>query len=153
MTDYERSPARLEKNRRRSSRKHDARKRTINVSRWVADERPHILALARDFNVEEDVGPPPRTRGECESVRRPCPFVSCKWHMAIDAGERPGRVTINFPDVEPTAIPATCALDIADEGGSTLERVAEVMNMTRERVRQIEEQALAKVRRYLPMLT
>ena len=39
----------------------------------------------------------------------------------------------------------TCALDIADRGGITLEEVGQIMNLTRERVRQLETQGLAKL--------
>ena len=39
----------------------------------------------------------------------------------------------------------SCALDIADHGGMRLEDVGELMNVTRERARQIEIQALAKL--------
>jgi DNA-directed RNA polymerase sigma subunit (sigma70/sigma32) len=38
----------------------------------------------------------------------------------------------------------SCALDVAERGGATLERVGELMNMTRERVRQIQDVALIK---------
>jgi DNA-directed RNA polymerase sigma subunit (sigma70/sigma32) len=39
----------------------------------------------------------------------------------------------------------TCALDVADRGGITLEEVGEIMNLTRERVRQVETAGLAKL--------
>jgi hypothetical protein len=39
----------------------------------------------------------------------------------------------------------TCALDIADRGGTTLEEVGAIMNLTRERIRQVEVKALAKL--------
>lgn len=41
----------------------------------------------------------------------------------------------------------SCALDVADEGGLTHEAVGRTMNVTRERVRQIEASALVRVRR------
>lgn len=86
----------------------------------------------------------PRTRGECLSEERPCPFVSCKFHLYLDALAT-GTLKLNWPEHEPDQIPQTCVLDVADRGGSTLEEVAEVFNMTRERVRQIEEDALRKI--------
>ena len=39
----------------------------------------------------------------------------------------------------------TCALDIADRGGTTLEEVGAIMNLTRERIRQVEVKGLAKL--------
>jgi DNA-directed RNA polymerase sigma subunit (sigma70/sigma32) len=56
-----------------------------------------------------------------------------------------GSIKINFPDVEVWEMTDTCALDIADRGGITLEEVGQIMNLTRERVRQLETQGLAKL--------
>jgi hypothetical protein len=39
----------------------------------------------------------------------------------------------------------SCALDVADRGGTTLEDVGAIMNLTRERIRQVEVKALAKL--------
>lgn len=41
----------------------------------------------------------------------------------------------------------TCALDVADRGGTTLEDLGALLNMTRERVRQIEIEAIEKIHR------
>jgi DNA-directed RNA polymerase sigma subunit (sigma70/sigma32) len=57
---------------------------------------------------------------------------------------RPGLV-FNWPDREPWEIPATCSLDVA-EGSRTLEEVGHFLNLTRERIRQVEEVALKKVK-------
>jgi DNA-directed RNA polymerase sigma subunit (sigma70/sigma32) len=43
-------------------------------------------------------------------------------------------------------LPESCALDIADRGGITLEEVGEIMNLTRERIRQLETRGLAKLK-------
>jgi hypothetical protein len=43
-------------------------------------------------------------------------------------------------------MPETCALDLAERGGMTLDQVGALLNMTRERARQIENAALAKMR-------
>ena len=40
----------------------------------------------------------------------------------------------------------SCALDIADRSGATLDEVGILMNVCRERVRQIEESALDKIK-------
>jgi DNA-directed RNA polymerase sigma subunit (sigma70/sigma32) len=52
--------------------------------------------------------------------------------------EATGAITINFPDREPWELEETCALDVAERGGETLERIGELINLTRERVRQLE---------------
>ena len=39
----------------------------------------------------------------------------------------------------------TCALDVAERGGITLEEVGEIMNLTRERIRQLELSGLTKI--------
>lgn len=46
----------------------------------------------------------------------------------------------------------SCVLDVADEGGATLERVGAVFGFTRERTRQIEMQALFKMKHRRPFL-
>jgi hypothetical protein len=38
----------------------------------------------------------------------------------------------------------SCALDVAEQGGLTLEQVGEIWHVTRERIRQIEERARKK---------
>jgi DNA-directed RNA polymerase sigma subunit (sigma70/sigma32) len=53
---------------------------------------------------------------------------------------------MNFPDKEPWELPETCALDVADRGGVTLEEVGGWLNLTRERVRQLEVHALGSKR-------
>ena len=60
--------------------------------------------------------------------------------------ERTGSIKTNYPDVQVWEMPRTCALDEADRGGMTLEDVADTLNLTRERIRQIETNALRKLR-------
>ena len=87
----------------------------------------------------------PATRADCVDGHRPCPFVSCKYHLYIDVHPVRGSIKVNFPDVEVWEMTETCALDIADRGGITLEEVGEIMNLTRERVRQVETAGLARL--------
>jgi DNA-directed RNA polymerase specialized sigma24 family protein len=59
-----------------------------------------------------------------------------------------GHIRLNGPpDLEPWDVPPdeSCALDLADRDGMTLEAIGNVMNITRERVRQIETDALQKL--------
>lgn len=90
----------------------------------------------------------PVNRGECleGGNNRPCPWVSCKYHLALDVSGRTGSIKSNYPDVGVWQMGRTCALDEADRGGMTLEDVADALNLTRERIRQIETKALRKLR-------
>jgi hypothetical protein len=87
----------------------------------------------------------PRHRSECLEGPRPCPHVSCKHHLYLDVSPQTGTIKLNFPDLEVWEMTATCALDIADGGGVRLEDVGVLMNITRERARQIESKALSKL--------
>ena len=87
----------------------------------------------------------PINRVECKEGRRPCPFVSCKHHLYLDVNPETGSLKLNFPHLEVWEMEESCALDIAENGGITLEDVGVIMNLTRERVRQLERDALLKV--------
>lgn len=96
---------------------------------------------------ELDLHPPkhsrPKTRGECWG--HPCPFVSCKYHMYLDVTPT-GNIKLNFSGLEVWELKATCCLDVADRGGITLEECGEIINLTRERIRQVEQMAISKLR-------
>jgi hypothetical protein len=87
----------------------------------------------------------PRTRGEC-GTERPCPWVSCRHHLYLDVNPDTGKIKIHFPDREPWELEHSCSLDLADEGGLTLEAVAQTLNVTRERIRQLEDRGRRMLR-------
>ncbi len=126
---------------RRSRRKRAIRARTISVKRMTKRE----LELGRLLYPEMDDIERPEMRADCASGARPCPFVSCKHHLYLDVSARTGAIKLNFPDLEVWEMTETCALDIADRGGTTLEEVGAIMNLTRERIRQVEVKGLAKM--------
>lgn len=128
---------------RRSRRKHAVRSRTINIERLTRRE----LEVGRALFPEEEHATiaRPRTRAECEDGARPCPFVSCAHHLYLDVSPKTGSIKVNFPDMEPDEIPESCVLDVAQRE-PTLEEIGAIMNLTRERVRQLEATGLAKVR-------
>jgi hypothetical protein len=91
----------------------------------------------------------PTRRSDCENIPRPCPFVGCRFNLFLDVTPSTGSIKFNFPDIEPGDMIESCALDIADCGGVTLVTVGDAMNIERERIRQIEFNALLKMRRAL----
>jgi hypothetical protein len=133
-------PEHITREQRRSRRKREVRARTISVKRMTKRE----LEIGRLLYPETDYWKP-RTRAECADGPRPCPFVSCRHHLFIDVSPRTGAIKLNFPDLEVWDLGESCALDVADRGGTTLEDVGAIMNLTRERIRQVEVKALAKL--------
>ncbi len=88
----------------------------------------------------------PYRRDDCRDAPRPCPWVACKHHLYLDINPESGAIKINFPDLEPWELEHTCALDVAEAGGITLEEVGQIMNLTRERIRQVEVRGLLKMK-------
>jgi hypothetical protein len=128
--------------RRRSktmSRKEIARDLRRQRALGVVD--PELQAI-----VEEIEATRPRSRADCATGHRPCMFVSCKHHLYLDVNPATGSIKLNFPDKEVWDLEDTCALDVADRGGITLEEVGTIMNLTRERIRQVETRGLLKLR-------
>jgi len=138
--DVQTADSAVTREQRRSRRKRAVRARTISVKRMTKRE----LELGRLLYPETDYYKP-RSREECLGTERPCPYVSCKHHLYLDVSPRTGAIKLNFPDLEVWEMKETCALDVADRGGTTLEDVGAIMNLTRERIRQVEVRALAKL--------
>ncbi len=126
---------------RRSRRKRDVRARTISVKRMTKRE----LELGRMLYPDVEDVQKPTKREDCALGQRPCPFVSCAQHLYLDVSARTGAIKLNFPDLEVSEMTESCALDVADRGGTTLEEVGAIMNLTRERIRQVEVRGLAKL--------
>jgi len=116
------------------------RPRTISMRRFSKAE----LDRGRSLYPEVDYWKP-KTRSDCVDGDRPCLFVSCKWHLYLDVDPVRGSIKLNFPYLEPDELAETCALDVVDHGGATLERVGDLMNLTKERVRQIQRIAIRRV--------
>ncbi len=99
-----------------------------------------------DATIREIEAARPRSRAECAGAQRPCMFISCKHHLYLDVNPSTGSIKLNFPDKEVWELDETCALDVADRGGITLEEVGTIMNLPRERIRQVETRGLLKLR-------
>ena len=125
----------------RPSRDGRFRSKTIAPKRLTRDEK----RLAQELVYPEDVVRP-RTREECLAMSRPCPFVSCEHHLYLDVNPDSGAIKLNFPHLEVWEMAETCSLDVADRGGITLEDVGSILNLTRERIRQVEVRGLVKIR-------
>jgi hypothetical protein len=128
--------------RRRSrtmSRKEIARELRRQRTLGVID--PEMEEIVREVEAAR-----PRTRADCAQGPRPCMFISCKHHLYLDVNPATGTIKLNFPDKEIWEMAETCALDVADRGGITLEEVGAIMNLTRERIRQVETRGLLKLR-------
>lgn len=150
------TPEQLERvrayDRERSARHRPDRAQTVNAKRFPVGKLKRLTMLyPPDASADDER---PRTRGDCVNAVRPCPWVSCHHHLALDVNELNGSIKVVFPqpesadgevDVDLETMPDTCALDVADRQEATLEDVGRVMNITRERVRQIESRALRRL--------
>lgn len=87
----------------------------------------------------------PKVRSLCENGIRPCPYVSCRYNLYLDV-RGDGVLRVNFPNLEPEEMVASCALDMAEDGPRTLDQIAGLMGMSKERARQIEASAMIKLR-------
>jgi len=76
---------------------------------------------------------------------RPCPWVGCIHHLWFTVAVKSDRRN-PLHGLKPWELPETCTLDLADRGGMTLEEVGYVLGITRERVRQIQDESLEKLR-------
>ncbi len=130
---------------RRRRRRTRPRSKTIAMKRLTREE----LRVGALLYPPVDI-PRPSTREACAQEHRPCPWVACKHHLYLDVNPETGSIKINFPDLEPWELNETCALDVADRGGITLEEVGEIMNLTRERIRQVEVRGLLKLKMMSP---
>jgi len=97
--------------------------------------------------VDEPLPPRPRKRGDCVDVPRPCPWVGCRHNLYLEVSRVSGGLHLNFPHLEPDEMQESCSLDVADRGGATLEVVGATLNLTRERIRQVELRALEGLER------
>lgn len=84
------------------------RNERIRVPAWLQDERP-------------------KTRADCQpggsNQHRPCPWVGCRHHLALEVSEDYGTIRPNFEGVldgrkrplgDMSGVPETCALDVAE---------------------------------------
>ncbi|PKN58374.1 MAG: DNA-binding protein [Deltaproteobacteria bacterium HGW-Deltaproteobacteria-14] len=137
--DSQRDDAALPPERRQ--RRSRMRPRTIAGRRLTRAEIQEGIELVDDMWYER-----PKSRADCVDGIRPCPFVSCKYHLYLDVKDETRSIKLNFPHLEVWEMEHTCALDVAENGGLTLEEVGHILNLTRERVRQVEVAGVEKLK-------
>lgn len=126
-------------------------RRMRRQGRPVVQESERVILTGRDA-ARRGAGEPdprpadlvaerPRTRDDCRGGPRPCPWVSCRHHLYLEVGAD-GSIRLNYPELEPWLMASGCSLDVADDGGLTLEMTAQVMGVSRERIRQLIDLAL-----------
>jgi Sigma-70, region 4 len=135
------APPEVSRKVRRRRRRTRPRSKTIAMKRLTREELRQGALMYPPVDI-----PRPTQRAECREELRPCPWVACKHHLYLDINPETGSIKINFPDLEPWELKHTCALDVAERGGITLEEVGEIMNLTRERIRQVEVRGLLKLK-------
>lgn len=88
----------------------------------------------------------PKTRAECLGGPRPCVFVSCRHSLFLEVSPK-GALKLNFSNKEPEDMSPSesCSLDVADGGSQSLYAIGRLLNVTRERARQLEDQARVNV--------
>ncbi len=122
------------------------RSATISAKKLSEDEIT-IFKNALMAKLDDDmIYHKPKIRGDCKDAPRPCPFVSCKHHLYLDVNPDTGSIKLNFPNTPVWEMEESCTLDIADNGGITLEKVGDLLNLNRERIRQVESIGPDKLR-------
>ncbi|MBK6461936.1 MAG: hypothetical protein IPF92_13105 [Myxococcales bacterium] len=85
----------------------------------------------------------PRTRGECSTGPRPCPWVSCRHHLFAEVERGTIRANVHVAP-EDMAAGQSCALDVAERGELTLEEIGALFGVSGDRMREIERAALVR---------
>jgi len=78
----------------------------------------------------------PKTRADCVDGPRPCPWISCRYHLGLphESTKRGGSTN-------------TCTLDLVVDGALPMAAIATELGVSIARIHQIETRALYKIRR------
>lgn len=118
---------------------------SVKITEEVVQKERAMTQFLLDELREEGVNVErPTERSQCPTYR-PCPFVGCRYHNYLDIMPN-GEIKFNFVDVEPENFINSCSLDIAEGSPLSLKAIGDMMGLTRERVRQIQESAFSVIR-------
>jgi len=114
---------------------------------------PHTAVRSQAFRVVYDR--PAMSREACQQIARPCKYILCPHHLGTEINTRNGMgftideegPLVRYP-IQADGHITSCALDVAERGGATLEEIAAILSITRERVRQVEERALGRLKKH-----
>ena len=79
----------------RRPKKGPRRSKTLTSRRLTTEEVREAEEIQADY---ESIRP--TSRVHCKTGPRPCPFVSCKFHLYLDVHPETGSIKLNFPDLE-----------------------------------------------------
>lgn len=96
----------------------------------------------------------PRTRADCVHAERPCPWIGCRYHLFDELAPRLLMVPRDQLRDEPDerllnvlfGMEYSCSLDWAAKGPNTLDRIGGMFGVTRERIRQIQDKGLKRLK-------
>ena len=81
----------------------------------------------------------PKTRADCKKMCRPCVITTCRYNLYVDQLKK-------NKNLKPSEMTVSCALDEAERGGMKLEDIRLIFGLSRERIRQIIEYGLRRMR-------
>lgn len=101
-----------------------------------------LLSVIPDYKGPEL---PPATRAECAGIERPCNRYACVHNLTPET-ERGGKPHHGIHP-HPVLVEKTesCELDVSERGKHTPKQVAEMLGLTPERIRQLEDRAMRKM--------
>lgn len=87
----------------------------------------------------------PRTRGECMGREEPCPFVSCRHHLAHEMVQDMHENSAGDIADAVLAMRHTCALDVADDGQQTFTDIGKAIGTSRQGARLVFNRACKRI--------